>query len=188
LGNRPAPGIRQHAGDRGARRVAAVVRGLQTRSGHIGYRDQLDRARRFLDRVERPILDELDLQELDDVAFQDEMWAFFQNCWHIKDWISNDPLVLSATKDAVISMAHQSQDLLICRDLSNGTKHFGLRDGAMHVRTDTTVDFERGFIEVDCVIDDGNGQEISGKALARRCVEEWERILDVHGLATARRS
>ena len=59
-----------------------MVRHVQTRAGHIGYRDQLDRARRFLDRMEAPCSNE--------VEFQDMVWAFFQNCWHVKDWIEND--------------------------------------------------------------------------------------------------
>ena len=46
-----------------------MARHVQTRAGHIGYRDQLDRARRFLDRIEQPAAN--------DVEFQDMVWAFF---------------------------------------------------------------------------------------------------------------
>ena len=62
-----------------------MVTRVQARSGHVGYRDQLDRARRFLARVEGP--------HASDVDFQDMMWACFQNCWHIRDWVENDPLL-----------------------------------------------------------------------------------------------
>ena len=64
-----------------------MARHVQTRAEHIGYRDQLDRARRFLDRIEQ--------LAANDVEFQDMVWAFFQNGWHIKDWVRNDPLGLS---------------------------------------------------------------------------------------------
>jgi len=68
--------------------VAAVVRGIQTRAGHIGYRDQLDRARRFLERIRRGYEG---IEDMDDVEFQDMVWSFFQHCWHVKDWLHHDP-------------------------------------------------------------------------------------------------
>ncbi len=154
----------------------------------IGYRHQLERARRFLDRVERPIVDETDLQAIDEDTYQDMMWAFFQNCWHVKDWLCNDLSVPSTTKGAVVDLAHQSRDLKMCQQLCNGTKHLGPRDGAKHLGTATTYDFDRGLIETNCYIDDGNGQQVVGRELARRCVAEWERILGSQGLATDRRS
>jgi hypothetical protein len=36
--------------------------------------------------------------------------------------------------------------------------------------------------EMDCVIDDGKGNQISGKQLARECLAEWQRILQSEGL------
>jgi hypothetical protein len=167
-----------------------MVRKIQSVSGVTGYRHQLDRARRFLDRVERPAgEDELDLANMDDVAFQDMMWAFFQNCWHVKDWIFHDPLVPKAIKDAVIDLAHHhSPDLKMCQQLCNGTKHLGPRPGASHHHTDMTIVPEQGRFEMDCMIDDGRGNLVSGKELARRCISEWERILKSQGLATGRLS
>ena len=41
---------------------------------------------------------------------------------------------------------------------------------------------------MECYIDDGHGNLISGKQLARECIEEWVRILESEGLATRRRS
>lgn len=163
-----------------------MVNKIQTVAGNTGYRHQLDRARRFLERVQRPVFEDMEIQ-VDDVEFQDMMWSFFQNCWHVKDWVCNDPLVPSATKGAVVDMAHHlSPDLKMCQELCNGTKHLGMRPGAKHKSTDTTYDFARGHVEMDCVIDDGNGNEISGKELARRCIAEWERILGLQGLNTTR--
>ena len=60
-----------------------VVRHVQTLAGHNSYLHQLDRARRFLARAEA-------IEGFADVDFQDVMWAFFQNCWHVKDWVLND--------------------------------------------------------------------------------------------------
>ena len=79
----------------------------------------------------------------------------------------------------------------MCHDICNGTKHLKLTapkgGGAHHESTEST--HESGFVvRADCWINDGAGRRISGKELARKCIAEWERILQSHGLATARRS
>jgi hypothetical protein len=158
---------------------------VQTVSGNVGYRHQLDRVRRFLDRVEGP--------QASDVEFQDMMWAFFQNCWHLKDWVRNDPLASEVQKTAVIDKAHASALLTICRDLCNGTKHLGLDrkpssgTGAAHHHVNITITSGESST-MDCVVKDGHGNLISGKQLARDCVADWERILQSEGLNTTRLS
>lgn len=164
-----------------------MTRMVQTVAGTTGYRHQLDRARRFLDRIQVPLASA--------VEFQDFMWAVFQNCWHIKDWVANDPLASQQQRDAVIAKAHQSPALLICRDLCNGTKHLRVDRpscrpvGARHSHVNTTITPGTGMpSEMDCMVDDGAGQIISGKQLARDCLAEWERILQSEQLATQRLS
>jgi hypothetical protein len=161
------------------------MRKIQTVMGNIGYRHQLDRARRFLDRVEGP--------HAGDVDFQDMIWAFFQNCWHIKDWVRNDPLASPSQKQSVRDKVHASTKLLICRDLCNGTKHLGFGRspsagaGARHHHVDTRIAPGNASI-LDCIVDDGQGNLISGKQLARECLAEWERILQSEQLNIARLS
>ena len=163
-----------------------MVRHVQTRAGHIGYRDQLDRARRFLERMEQPV-DSIDDDGMTDVDFQDMVWAFFQNCWHVKDWVFNDPVVDQVTKDAVSAGAHASVVLRVCQEMCNGTKHLGARPGASHDHIDTTI-VPGGPTIMDCLIDNGAGELVSGRMLAHQCIAEWVSILESHSLATARRS
>jgi hypothetical protein len=162
-----------------------MVRKIQTRAGHVGYRNQLDRARRFLERAERSTNEDDD--PMTDVEFQDMMWAFFQNCWHVKDWVVNDPVMDQPKKDAVCARAHASTALLVCRDMCNGTKHLGARSGAAHDHIDTTIVPGVETI-MDCLIDRGDGVLVSGRALAHQCIGEWCGILESNGLATARLS
>jgi hypothetical protein len=170
--------------DRSAERP--MVRHVQTRAGHIGYRDQLDRARRFLERMEQSV-DDMDDEGMTDVDFQDMVWAFFQNCWHVKDWVDHDPVVSLVTKQAVLAQAYRSVVLNVCQDMCNGTKHLGARQGASHDHVDTTI-VPGGPIIRDCLIDSGAGQLVSGRMLARQCIAEWVSILQSQGLETARRS
>jgi hypothetical protein len=99
---------------------------IQTRAGHAAYRDQLDRARRFLDRMERPV-DSMDDDGMTDVDFQDMVWAFFQNCWHVKDWLDNDESVSRATRSHIVKLARASVTLKVCEQLCNGTKHTSVK-------------------------------------------------------------
>jgi hypothetical protein len=161
------------------------MRQIQTISGNFGYRDQLDRVRRLLDRVEG--------SHTSDVELQDIMWSFFQHCWHLKDWIKNDPLASDAQKKAVVDQAQASALLKMCRDLCNGTKHLALDRkpssgaGATHDHIATKI-VPGESSDMDCIVQDGYGHPISGKQLARDCVKEWERILHSERLNTTRRS
>jgi hypothetical protein len=130
---------------------------------------------------------------MNEVEFQDMMWSFFQHCWHVKDWLRNDPLASAAQKQAAIKMAHRSRTLKICRDLCNGTKHLrldrpGSGAGATHQHLEIEIAPGWGRTMIDSVIDDGHGKLISGKQLAGESIAEWESILQSQGLATARLS
>jgi hypothetical protein len=140
------------------------------------YRDQLDRVRRFLARMQR---------EADQAEFQDMAWSFFQHCWHLKDWINSDRvLVNDAQRRPINAAAHVAgSPLRLCQDLCNGTKHLGSRPGARQHHMAYTLFAWARRSEMDCIIDDGHGHLISGKQLAAECVAEWERILRAQGLS-----
>ena len=164
---------------------------VTSKAGYTGYRDQLDRARRLLDRVDAWASDMDWGTEFNEHDFQDDMWSYFQACWHVKDWVRHDPLVPPAVKAAIKAQAESNPLLLMCHDICNGTKHLELttpRGGGARYESTESI-HEGGFVvRVDCWIDDGTGKLVSGKELARKCVAEWEQILQGHGLATARRS
>jgi hypothetical protein len=152
---------------------------LDIRTGATGYRDQLDRTRRFLGRV------------LADCAagyvidYQDDVWSFFQNCWHVKDWVKNDPLVPQDAKDRVKAAAEASAVLAVCNDMASGTKHLKLHRpvaGAAHSHlTLSTGGDPRSPIE--CMIETSSGLR-PAREVAAECVQEWVRILSAEGLAT----
>jgi hypothetical protein len=67
----------------------------------------------------------------------------FQNCWHVNDWVLNDPLVEQATKAAICTRAHEPMVLRVCQEMCNGTKHLGARFGASQDHIDTTIGSRR---------------------------------------------
>ncbi len=57
--------------------------------------------------------------------YQDEVYAFFVNCFHLKDWLKNDPASCSVASDVEQFVAN-SFNLRLCADLCHGSKHLVL--------------------------------------------------------------
>lgn len=137
------------------------------------YIDQMNRVRRFLMRLDDQVRSQAD--------YDDDMWSFFQNCWHLKDWIKNDSALPVSFRNSIEGLVSASPDLQVCADLANGTKHLRLdkpRVGAKH--SHRSVEYTGGnssSIKFIYFIDVGNGATRDGLGLARQCVIEWERIL-----------
>jgi hypothetical protein len=146
-----------------------------------GYRDQLDRARRLLERLESS-------GPKADIAFQDDVWAFFQNCWNLADWIQNELRFSDTIKAEIRAAVEKAHCLKLCYDIANGTKHYKLTSpklGARHLRT--TIEIVPGEETLmDCVIELPDGTNLSAKKLARECMTQWEQILKQHHLPIER--
>lgn len=82
------------------------------------YQDQLARVERFLRRISIPSTNRDEYEDL--------LWAFFQNCWHLRDWILNDKKISARKKLGVNRGIKKSSALAICQCITNRTKHFKL--------------------------------------------------------------
>ena len=80
----------------------------------MGFSEQYYRVKRYLKRLEG--------SEGTQVDFNDNMWSFFQNCYHLKDWIINDPSIDKTKIDPGVFI-NQNEELRICSSLANRTKH-----------------------------------------------------------------
>jgi hypothetical protein len=91
-----------------------------------GWREQYDRMRRTYDRWQDLATGQVLASSEEN---KDAMIHFFQNAYHLKDWIKNDenaPISRSARRK-VEKHVNRTEALRLCADLCNGTKHFGLR-------------------------------------------------------------
>lgn len=89
------------------------------------FQDQYARMQRWYVRFEQIVRG-----RLHDVAsdnYVDEIYGFFQNCYHLKDWIKNDPSVPASAQQAVEGYIDASRPLSLCADICNATKHLTLR-------------------------------------------------------------
>src|ERR1039457_811516 len=88
------------------------------------YQEQLARARRFLCRVENSSVNpKLELPPEKQTEYEDMLFAFFQNCWHLKDWIKNDAAAPRTLAGPIEELCKQYRPLLLCADIANATKH-----------------------------------------------------------------
>lgn len=100
------------------------------------WEEQYSRVKRYYDRIK--------CLNNNQIEYEDDLWAFFQNCYHLKDWIKNGQ-VSQQIKESIenkISTTNCTY-LPMCADLANRTKHSTLdkhnRVDAEHTNTDVTI-------------------------------------------------
>ena len=148
------------------------------------YSEQWNRVRRWYHRFSE--LSEGKLHDSPSDFYQDEVYAFFLNCYHLKDWIMNDPTV-SSHSDNVENFITNDPDLSLCADICNGIKHLDLSKSKRKTRSNQNPHFGKRFfrvgvgtqpttIAVEYTIDTKSGT-IDAFDLATRCIEAWEIFL-----------
>jgi hypothetical protein len=154
------------------------------------YLEQFKRVKRFLKRIED--------QDRDSNEYDDDLWSFFQNCWHLKDWVKNDDGVATDIQNNIESEALECLSIRICADLCNRSKHLKLtrsirEDAKISVRSVTIQAPPLSMNNEDnaklkCVssyehiIKLQDGSRYSALEIARKSVEDWEILLKRHNL------
>ena len=170
----------------------------------LQYLEQYQRVKRCLGRLETK--DGLPLESNEDkTEYEDILLAFFQNCWHLKDWIKNDVGVPEGIRGNIEEDIKAYENIMICADMANATKHLTLdtqpRAGAAR-RIDCTVFLSSPFKRKETapshasgviykyLISVEGGKVINKKGVyepihvARESVREWEVYLKSKGLLT----
>jgi hypothetical protein len=147
--------------------------------------EQLERCTRWFGRLKRVAEG---LEEPQSVEHhRDDYFAFFMNCYHLKDWIKKDPSV-QHLHDLVERYIDQSPALSICADICNGLKHLTLNSSRSGVSpTVHPGNFWRlqiGLTPGSVPVITGIGFRVVTDAanydaydLARDCLKEWELFL-----------
>ena len=145
------------------------------------YIEQLERTKRYFTRFKK--INDGKLHDQSSQNYDDDVYAFFQNCYHLKDWIKNDPACVgwSNVEDCI----SRNTDLSICADLCNALKHLALT----RPRSTENPNFAGGHITLN--IADGLDISIKYKVstssgdmdafqLAERCVAAWENHINAN--------
>ena len=109
---------------------------------------------------------------------EDCIYAFFQNCFHLKEWVAKSG---AATQRELDLFTSNHQELQICRDICNGTKHMSIKQPSVDANFST-------YREYDYLYGEGKPGAttfrilIGGKKhdifdLADRCMKLWNNFL-----------
>jgi hypothetical protein len=157
------------------------------------YHEQYDRMKRWYERF--AAIDQGRPHDVDSDNYLDEIYAFFLNCYHLKDWIKCDSAVPVKDQQAVEDHITANRSLRLCADICNASKHLKLetkKDGT-HGRSNENPTFGRTHaalqlgggnlptVSLKYEVDTANGSKDAFK-LATECVSAWDGFLSAHGL------
>ncbi len=144
------------------------------------YLEQFDRVKRWYQRF--VTIDEGRQHTLPSDNYQDEVYTFFINCFHLKDWIKYDESV-GAAAAKVEDFINANKELNLCRDICHGIKHlklenprsgqdpqFGQRKFYLQVGGPETT------ISARYTIDTSSGP-VDAFELATKCLKAWENFI-----------
>jgi hypothetical protein len=146
------------------------------------FRDQLDRVRRLRAR--------LDFHNRPRPEYEDDLWSFFQNAWHLKDWLKNDPTVPASFATSLEGLIEGHDSLMIVADLANRTKHRSLNPhparpgaalGGFDIRLAARPDLSYGPTYDDWVVV-SPGVYRRALDVADEALAAWDQLLRAGGL------
>ena len=126
---------------------------------------------------------------------RDDFYAFFVTCFHLKDWLKNDPAVRKPVRKKIEQLVNDKVSLRLCADIANGVKHLVLtnkkrvrknKKGVGKKEKEKRVPFDpsaRLSIESPGeIVIAAQGKLLNVDMVASRCVLYWEKFLRQEGL------
>jgi len=150
----------------------------------VSYREQLQRLERNYQR-----LAEIDQGRRHDMGcenYRDEVYFFFLNCCHLKDWLINDS-GFPESKAEVENYINVNQELQLCADICNAHKHLRLdssrsaenpRVGSQKI--DLKLGAGEAAIKIQFTIDTVSGPRDAFE-LATKCLGLWKAFIAKKG-------
>lgn len=110
----------------------------------------------------------------------DFLFALFQNFYHLRDWLPSNEFPADQVRDFL----NTHQELRICRDLCNMTKHFELsHPPAQGYEPSILREYAPGrlanFEKDSRLVIVSGGKKHDAQRVAFRCVELWTEFLSV---------
>ncbi len=151
------------------------------------YHTQYNRMKRWYERF--VAIDQGRLHDTSSDNYLDEIYAFFMNCYHLKDWIKNDNTVATHVQDSVETYINSNRSLRLCADICNSLKHlqlissrsgenptFGKKQFALNLGSGLPT-----TISLKYELDTTNGSE-DAFDLATECIAAWDTFIENNGL------
>jgi hypothetical protein len=127
-------------------------------------------------RVQRIFLRVLDNQNRKLVDYEDDVWNFFQNCWHLTDWIKSDTQSVAKITRGKIEVEVKSHPaLMLIGELTNKSKN-------LEVTSNVTEEDGKEHGEILLTVINKNGDEFPVKNLAIDAMKNWMAIFKKYRL------
>jgi len=144
------------------------------------YLEQYKRVKRWHERFKS--IDEGKDHNIASDYYQDEIYAFFINCHHLKDWIISEPAI-GINKDEIENFINKSEYLSICADLCIGSKHLIIKSPRKDAQTKINkrsfsleIGGESPRISVRYKVE-SQGRTYDAFDLATKSLKKWENFL-----------
>ena len=149
------------------------------------YLEQYERMKRSYDRF-REIKPGLTDKITSD--YEDNIYAFFLHCYHLKDWVKNDISVKSRVPNIstdVERFINESEALSLCADLCSSLRHLELKRssgderptyGRRQYHNRLNVASGRS-IRLEWLVKRNDKPPIDAFELATECIAEWDKFL-----------
>jgi hypothetical protein len=149
------------------------------------YLEQYERMQRSYDRFR-----EINSRLADKVSsdYEDDVFAFFMHCYHLKDWVKNEASVKSRMPNIgtdVERFINESEALSLCTDLCNSLKRLELKRSSSGERP--TFGLRQyhhrlglgsgGSIRLEWLVERNNKPPIDAFKLATERIAEWDKFL-----------
>jgi hypothetical protein len=149
------------------------------------WQDQFERLKRYLCRIR--------IRDRDRAEYEDDLLSFFQNCWHLKDWIWNDDSLTLDVRTEVRDAAHRHKALRVCRDIAIRSKHLELTKPSVGTGADI---FGEAEVEISDSMSSGkstskvlwdymvdiDGESVRALDVAEAAVGTWHYLFATHGM------
>ena len=146
----------------------------------MSYREQFERLIRNYLRLAR--IDQGRQHDMHSDNYRDDVYSFFLNCYHLKDWLINDSGFPAASTE-VENYINAHHELQLCADICNAHKHLQLnrprsaenpRVGGQQM--DVKLGEGEQAIKIKFTIDTASGPRDAFE-LATKCLELWKQFI-----------
>ena len=144
---------------------------------HGAWKDQYRRVKRWYSKIQCIDRDNSSISEEE----LDTLFAFFQNCWHLYDWLKNSE-VLSV--DLLDGFFRDNETMKFCYDICIGGKHLNIDHPKKgHTRLRIVREFlgqDGGIGRTQLILFGNDFRDMTG--LAKECMEQVEAFLHKYRL------
>jgi hypothetical protein len=141
-------------------------------------------------RVERAFDKVLDIRDRDPVEYEDDVWCYIQNCWHLKDWMRTDGKSLHKNvRKRVDTDVNSFWKLVLLGDLTDRSRHLKIND------RETADDIQNRELrivsaqkagddsgEIILIVTDGMKLDYPVRDLAKDTMRIWHTLFKLYGL------